>query len=196
MPQIFGDFLEDFILAHDCLQVIFNPTSAPIKKRWRNNRLSANFIADYFSSFLPIDINDPNQKERISISKSAVSYIANELLENAIKYNDEPSNYQINIGVNFIKNKGIKAVIFSQNSIKPKAVESFQAYIQELLSSDLEARYISEIEKNATDPNSETSGLGLLTIINDYSAQVGWKFETLQKDPKIITVTTMAQVIV
>lgn len=118
------------------------------------------------------------------------------MLENAIKYNDEKSKYQIQVGVNFVDNLGMKAIIFAKNSIRPETVESFQAFIQELLTCDLDARYISEIENSVRNPNHEVSGLGLLTIINDYSAQMGWKFETVQEDPKIITVTTMAQVVV
>ncbi|HAC64353.1 MAG TPA: ATP-binding protein [Cyanothece sp. UBA12306] len=196
MDKIFGDFLENFIPDQDCLQIIFTPTSTPIKKRWKNNRLSAHFIADYFASFLPIDLHDSKYTERVNNSKNAVSYIVNELLENAMKYNDELSNYKIKIGINFLKDQDLKAVIFCQNSIKYKAVDSFQKYLQELLLCDLEAHYISAIEKNATDPNSENSGLGLLTIINDYSARMGWKFETVLDNPKIITVTTMAQIIV
>jgi hypothetical protein len=95
MAQIFGDFVESFPPAQDSLQLTFTPNSLPIKKRWRSNRLSANFMADYFSNFLPVDEDDPSQKRRIKESKGAVSYVANELLENAIKFNDRGTNFKI-----------------------------------------------------------------------------------------------------
>ncbi|MDP8966289.1 MAG: ATP-binding protein, partial [Cyanobacteriota bacterium] len=44
-----------------------------------------------------------------------------------------------------------------------------------------------------SDESESISGLGLLTMINDYQAQLGWKFETIQKDPEAIAVTTMVQ---
>jgi hypothetical protein len=31
-------------------------------------------------------------------------------------------------------------------------------------------------------------------MLNDYSAKLGWKFETIQEEPKIIAVTTMVLV--
>jgi hypothetical protein len=40
---------------------------------------------------------------------------------------------------------------------------------------------------------SSGSGLGLLTIMNDYMAKVGWKFESNSQHPEITTVTTMVQ---
>jgi hypothetical protein len=33
----------------------------------------------------------------------------------------------------------------------------------------------------------------LLTIMNDYTAKVGWKFERLAKHPETMVVTTMVQ---
>nr|WP_245912130.1 hypothetical protein [Calothrix elsteri] len=59
--------------------------------------------------------------------------------------------------------------------------------------SDANELYFSQLEKNAEDENSTASGLGLLSMINDYSAMLGWKFETIQEKPEIITVTTMVQ---
>jgi hypothetical protein len=88
-------------------------------------------------------------------------------------------------------------LIFSvANSIPPLSVDKFQAYIQKLLVSDPGEMYIDQLEKNAADDNCSGSGLGLLTILNDYSAKMGWKFETVQKDPEVTAVTTMVQLTV
>ncbi|MGC8711268.1 MAG: hypothetical protein ACP5RH_02650 [Leptodesmis sp.] len=41
-----------------------------------------------------------------------------------------------------------------------------------------------------------SSGLGLLTMMTDYLAKLGWKFETINTDPQIILVTTMVQLMI
>lgn len=194
MPQIFGDFVESFPPAQDALELSFTPNSLPIKKRWRSNRLSANFMADYFSNFLPVDEDDPAQKRRIKESKGAVSYVANELLENAIKFNNQGTNFKIKFGIYFIEEADLTAVLFATNSVSAEGLDKFQKFIQELLCSDPEKLYVQQIEKSAEEENSGASGLGFLTMINDYSAKLGWKFEIVQKDPKMIAVTTMVLV--
>ncbi|WP_245912129.1 slr1658 superfamily regulator [Brunnivagina elsteri] len=87
MNQIFGYYV-DKPLNQDQLTLSFSPSSIPIKDRWRNNGLSADFMADYLTSFIPTDENQPSTAQRQSEIKSATSYIANELLENSMKYCD------------------------------------------------------------------------------------------------------------
>ena len=194
MPQIFGDFVESFPPAQDLLELTFTPNSLPIKKRWFSNRLSANFMADYFSNFLQVDEDDPAQKRRIKECKGAVSYVANELLENAIKFNNQGTNFKIKFGIYFIEEADLTAVLFATNSVSAEGLDKFQKFIQELLCSDPEKLYVQQIEKSAQEEYSGESGLGFLTMINDYSAKLGWKFEIVQKDPKMIAVTTMVLV--
>lgn len=190
--QIFGDFIQQFPPEKDSLELTFTPTSIPLKKRWRNNRLSAYFIADYFTTFLPLDDGDAQQQKRIEESKSAVSYIANELLENAMKYNDENSHSQIEFGVHFLNNNNLIAVIFATNSIKLDDVEKLQKFITRLSSEDTEFLYIEQLEKNAlSDVEDDSSGLGFLTIINDYGGKMGWKFDSIEP---FNIVTTMVQI--
>lgn len=196
MTQILGDFIEEFPPEHDSLELTFTPSSRPIKQRWRNNRLSAHFVADYLSSFLPLDEEDANSEQRIKHSKGAVSYVANELLENAIKFTDDNDIYKVKFGIHFIEDVEVIAVIFATNCANSKAVNKLQTFIQELLSSDdPNELYLQQLEKNV-ETESETSGLGLLTMVNDYSAKMGWRFETIPDSLDIMLVTTVAQIIV
>ena len=189
MIQTFGDFIERQA-SPEYLIIGFSPSSIPLKQRWRNNGLSADFLADYLTSFFPGNEDEPSTIERQAEIKSAVSYIANELLENAMKFNDETSEYPIDIKLQ-LESDG---VIFSvANSISPKAVDKFQAYIEHLLASEPSELYIQQLEKNAADESCTDSGLGLLTMLTDYTAKIGWKFQTVQKDPEVIAVTTMVQ---
>ncbi|BAZ29856.1 hypothetical protein NIES4074_23030 [Cylindrospermum sp. NIES-4074] len=191
--QIFGDFIPVFPPEQDSLELSFTPSSRPIKQRWRSNRLSAHFMADYFTNFLPIDEDEPNQEKRIKESKAAVSYVANELLENAMKFNDGNSNYKVRFGIHFLnETNSITAVIFASNSIKSGGEDKLKAFIEELLASDTDEMYVRQIERSAEEYGS--SGLGLLTMINDYSAKIGWKLETIQQEPLVMAVTTMAQI--
>ncbi|WP_414577849.1 DUF6272 family protein [Anabaena sp. CCY 9402-a] len=191
--ELFGDFISDFPPEHDSLELSFTPSSRPIKQRWRNNRLSAHFFADYFTNFLPLDENEPNQEKIIKESKSAVSYVANELLENAMKFNDDISSYKVRFGIHFLNDSdSVTAVIFASNSIRPGGEAKLRKFIEELLASDTHEMYVRQIEKSAEENGS--SGLGLLTMINDYSAKIGWRLETIQKESLIMAVTTMAQI--
>ncbi|MFO7140254.1 ATP-binding protein [Arthrospira sp. PCC 8006] len=120
--------------------------------------------------------------------KSAVSFVANELLENAMKFSDESSTYPIKIQL-FLQHDNLS--FFVANTINKDAVSSFQDYIQELLSSDPQEMYIHQVEKNVE--NDTESGLGYLTMVNDYMAKLGWKFETLEQETSQTIVTTMVQ---
>lgn len=194
VTQIFGEFIDQFPPEHDSLELTFTPSSRPIKQRWRNNRLSAHFVADYLSSFLPVDATDASTEKRIKQSKGAVSYVANELLENAIKFNQDGSNYKVKFGIHFIGETEVTAVIFASNSVNPEGANKLKEFIKELLASDPNELYLQQLEKNA-ESESETSGLGLLTMINDYSAKIGWKFEP-RPDNDTIAVTTVVQITV
>jgi len=193
LTQIFGDFIDDLPPSQEYLIVGFSPSSVPLKQRWRNNGLSADFLADYFTTFFPSSQSDRTESDRQAEIKSAVSYIANELLENAIKFNDETSQYPISIHLQLHNDK---LVFLTTNSISAEAAEKFQAFIQELMTSDPNELYIHQLEKSAEDESNTISGLGILTMINDYLAEIGWKFETVQKETEVITVTTMVQLAV
>jgi hypothetical protein len=196
VTQIFGEFIDQFPPDHDSLELTFTPSSRPIKQRWRNNRLSAHFVADYLSSFLPVDEQDASSEKRIKQSKGAVSYVANELLENAIKFTDDTSSYKVRFGIHFIEDIDVIAVIFATNYAKSETANKLHEFIKELLSSDdPNELYLQQLEKNA-ETDSETSGLGLLTMINDYSAKIGWRFETIPDSLDTILVTTVAQITV
>ena len=197
--QIFGEFIQQFPPEKDSLELTFTPTSVPLKKRWRNNRLSAHFIADYFTTFLPLDDGLEEQKKQIQESKCAVSYIANELLENAMKYNCEQAHSQIKFGIHFLNQERLIAVLFATNVISMKNQDKLQTFIGKLSSKDTETLYIEQLERNALNEcehGEECSGLGILTMINDYNASLGWKFETIEQSEQedFCVVTTMVQI--
>lgn len=127
MYQIFGDFKEDLPAnEHEFLQIGFSPSSAPLQQRWRNNGLSADFVAEYLTTFFLCGDN-PNARRRQTEVKSAVSYIANELLENAMKFNDENSKYPIKFGLHLF---GDTIVLYATNSVSPERLEKIQTFVE------------------------------------------------------------------
>ncbi|HAG84909.1 MAG TPA: ATP-binding protein [Cyanobacteria bacterium UBA11162] len=196
MAQIFGDFIENLPPGHDYLDIGFSASSRPIKQRWRNNRLSAYFVADYLSTFLPVDDDDPGSDRRQEECKGAVSYIANELLENAMKFHSPNQQHPVRFGIHFIEDPEVTVVLFATNAITNPMQDKYQSFIEELLASDPEELYVHQLEQSAEEENTHSSGLGLLTMINDYSAKLGWKFEAIGNNPDAIAVTTLVQVVV
>ena len=190
MAQFFGDCIEDIPTSQEYLILGFSPSSVPLKQRWRNNGLSADFLADYLTTFFPGDEENPITVVQQAEIKSAVSYIANELLENAMKFSDETSEQPISIALH-LHNDCL--LFLTTNTIPPQSVDKFQSFLKELIASDPEELYIQQLERNAADETSTSSQLGLLTMINDYLAKLGWKFETVQQEPEVVTVTTMVQ---
>lgn len=191
MQQIFGTYHEDASTCQEFLNLVFSPSTLPIKQRWRNNDLSADFLADYFSTFFPAQDHDPAALRRQNEIKSAISYIANELLENAMKYcggkADEPISLQLQL-------HGDHVLFVSSNGVDAQQAERMQASISELLESDPGELLIQRLE--AVAEQGEASGLGFLTMLNDYAAELGWKFEFTEADPESGTVTTTARITV
>ncbi len=189
MAQTFGNFVEDESSSPEYLVIGFSSNSIPLKQLWRNNGLSASFIADFLIPFFPITEDAPDAVKQRDQLIGAVRYIANELLENAMKFSDETLQYPISIKLDL---KRDRLIVRTTNAIAPQQISSFQALIQDLLSCDPHEQFMHQLEKN-TKEGWSSSGLGLLTIMNDYAGIPGWKFETIQQEPPIATVTTSVQ---
>ena len=187
--QIFGYFVERSP-NQEHLTLRFAPSAIPIQKRWRNNGLSADFVANYLCTFFA-DTNTKNvvNKRQLEI-KSTVSYVANELFENATKYCDDKASYPITFHVQLETDQ---IFLFIENSLIPARAEKFKEFIKELLNSEPDEFYIERLEKNADENNPTSSGLGFITMITDYSAKLGWKFQTIEQSSPVMTVTTMVQ---
>lgn len=190
MTQIFGDFTEKISSDIENISLNFSsPNQTTLSQRWRNNGLSAGFLADYLTTFFPINQAEPNSLKKQKRIKGSSNFIANELLENATKFNDKNSDYPIHIEVSFQVNH---IGFLVTNSVSEFNIKPFQQVINTLLSSDPEALYFNRLEQEEDEDNC--AGLGLLTIVKDYSVKIGWKFKTLSHQTKKVTiVTTMVQ---
>lgn len=182
-PQQFGIFPDAMPQSEEYLTLNFSPTSVPRQERWRNYGLSADFLGDYFSTFFPGDPDPTQAINRKETVKASVSYIANELLENAVKYSDAIANRAIHITLYLYEQEIIFQVV---NCANQADVQRYQTFIQTLLNSDLDELYMQHLERSAL--GSGESHLGLLTMVQDYAAQFGWHFEPVVETPDLIEV--------
>lgn len=204
MVQIYGDFNQSLPTAREYLILGFylkepdsiaessqKPTFS--NSRWRTNGLSANFLADYLCTFLPADEETISEYRHREI-KSAVSYIANELLENAMKYADAtlflPVTVQLQLYDDLI-------VITTNHGVSVKQGEKLLDFIKNFTSLAPDDFYFGHLEETASEAHGTESGLGVLTMINHYNAKVGWEVSPMVglEDTALwgYTVTTMVQ---
>ena len=191
MIRLFGHFIERKDDEGEHLKIVFSPTALPIQQRWRNNGLSADFLADYLSTFFPGD--DRAAVERHAELKGAVSYVANELLENAMKFSYAPSQHAISIAM-YLEAEVIS--LYVTNSVDPHTVAAFQQAIARLLTEDIDTSYMEQLLHNAASDSGDGSSLGYLTMLHDYGVALAWKFAPSPQDPDVVTVTTMARLAV
>ena len=187
MTMIFGDYfeIED---SQEYLTIHFSPNRLSIQDRWRNNGLSADFLADYWSTFIPVDDNVAQSKAKHA--RNIIGYVANELLENAMKFHCTTSSQPISISVHLFPDE---LIFYMQNCVGEQVAKRFQEYIRVLLSEDIDQLYLRQLESNAQDPNHETSQMGFLTMIHDYQAKIAWKFSRLPEEPPAQQASTMVR---
>lgn len=183
MSERYGDYTNvnpENSCEHMCMS--FKPSSVPIKQRWRNNGLSADFLGDYLTTFFPKSDEKPSSAKRQAVIRDAATYIANELLENAMKYSDEESAIANSIDLVLMEDQ----LVFTEiNGITETQEIEFKKFIKELESSDPDEMFMKRLEESAV---SETaSGLGYLTMINDYHASLGWEFDASGSNHRVTT---------
>lgn len=191
MLQIMGDFREEILTQNQVLMMNFFLHTIPLAKRKQTRYLSIAFINEYLASLFPNDRESIEFYERRLQMKSAVFYIANELLTNSMKFNCENIKYPIEFGICSID--GRELVFVTSNCVSDRNLEKLKSFVGEITTSDANELYFRQIEKGAAE-KSEESRLGFLSIINDYKAKLGWKIETVSQEPEITIVTTMVQI--
>ncbi|HTA67586.1 MAG TPA: diguanylate cyclase [Bryobacteraceae bacterium] len=171
------------------LTVSFSPTGTPLlHSRWRNNGLSADFIGDYVITFLPREGNGAGQSFQNEI-RHAVTYIVNELLENAMKYHARDVDIPIRIHLELTEDH---ITVSASNGVGEGQAQRYQAFVENLQQGDPADMLLKQQEESAASSEPAMSSLGLLTMISDYGAQLGWRFELYPLGTAMLTVTTSA----
>ena len=182
--ETFGGFFElDEDRAGESLSRRFSPSSTPLQQRWRNNGLSADFLAGYVSTFLPADDNDAGAAGRKADVAAAVGYVANELLENAMKYGDAETGRPISMRLHLEETR----VIFHQtNTAAQPRVAALRAFIAELEQLGAADMLLKQMEAGGGENGS---GLGLLTMVADYGARLAFQIAEAENDGEALVTT-------
>jgi hypothetical protein len=189
MNQIIGDFIEEALDNHKLFMIELLIQAIPLERRKPIRYLSMAFVGDYLANVFPITEENATSFGQQLQLKSAATYMSNELLENSMKFHNENINYPVKFGIGLFENH---LIFIGSNCVNKNCLEKFNKFIDELTHSDIDEFYFHQLEKGAEE-KSEESQLGFLSMMNDYSAKLGWKIETVKKDVEIITLTTMVQ---
>ena len=176
--KTYGKFDEKMSRGQEYLELAFSPSSRPITERWQNNGLSADFLADYFGSFIPKEMPKMHHNQ----IKGAVAYIANELLENAMKFANPQENKASSLSLS-LSDKNLRFTLINQ--VNPENCDKLVAFLEEFTSVDAGDFFVIQMERNI-ETGSE-SGLGFATMVTDHDAKVSWK---LSPTPETMQLTT------
>lgn len=132
---------------------------------WKHCDIASEFLGRFHAvdaARLGVDANELNHN---------ISYVANELLENAVKFGSS-GNVEVETGL--VRREFLLRI---SNTVTREVAARFQELIAELdEGEDPGTMLIERIEANAENPDLGSSGLGLLTLMSDYGVQLGWQF--------------------
>jgi hypothetical protein len=135
----------------------------PLEISWQHCSLTSDFLGDFFADHATAGVD-------VHEMRHSIGYLANELLENAVKFR-APGDIEIVAGIH-----DATFALCVHNRVHADTAQRFQQLLAEITAGDPGDLLIERIERNAADPDAGGSGLGLLTLMNDYGAELGWKF--------------------
>lgn len=137
----------------------------PLELSWHHCSTTSDFLGDFFANLARQSDADYNE------ARHSIGYLVNELLENAVKFR-APGDIVVEARL-AANNFEVRV----SNLVAEETARRFQGLLDEIESRDPGDLLIERIEQNAADPLSSGSGLGLLTLMNDYGVRLGWKFD-------------------
>ena len=153
----------------------------PLDLKWHHCSTTSDFIADLFA--LPFSASRNEYRE----VRHNIGYLVNELVENAVKFR-QPGEIKIEAAMD-PRNFKIKV----SNVVSVERAASFELLLSHITVGDPGDLLIQRIEANAVDPDASGSGLGLLTLMSDYSARLAWIFSPVD-DGSGVHVETFATI--
>lgn len=136
----------------------------PLYLAWKHSSMTSDFIAEMMAlRFRP-------SRRRYNQVRQDIGYLTNELIENAIKFR-APGEIAIEA---MAEDDNFKMRI--TNFVDRQTAASFQRLLSNITQGDPSDLLIQQIEASAKTADSG-SGLGLLTLMSDYKADLAWLFE-------------------
>jgi hypothetical protein len=169
-----GEIPDDLSPDQEGVTITFSTGAASETQAWRNKNLTVDFMAEYFAASFPCERDAPKGETSRGVARSMIAFVANELLENAVKYNFDPT-FPLSIGI-WLRDDCV--VFSSNNSVDPLETGLLQQYLHEVIAGDAMAMYLAQVEENASSGTGTDSKIGLLTLRNDYRATLGWELDS------------------
>lgn len=185
MMRILGDFIEkDTSEDNDFLVINFPASDISLQQCWRKNGIAAGFIADYLSVFYAGE-NEALLERQAGI-KYSINYITSELLESAMKNDFLERAFPVRL---FMLLKQDSVLLYVTYCVDVRTVGTWQETLVKVLQGDPHELFMEQLNENS----GNTAGLKYLSMINDWSAKLAWKFESLKGARVVKKVTVMAQ---
>jgi hypothetical protein len=168
-PVTFGEANDRPVDLAQSTRIVFRTEHLELKWSYCSN--SADFLSQYYAGVLAQN----RTASQVRDLTHSIAYMANELIENAVKFR-AAGDIELTAGID-----SGTFVLRITNWISPETGERFQSLLRDITSGDPGELLIRRIEENAASGGSG-SGLGLLTLMNDYGVRLSWRFEP-SKDP-------------
>lgn len=149
----------------------------PLQIAWLHCGLTADFIGGLFAQRYR---EEGPMREEV---RHSIGYLVNELLENTVKFRAsgdvlveaslEARNFELKLS----------------NFVSADDMVRFHEVLTAITGSDPSELLIRRIEENAASENPSGSGLGLLTLMSDYGARLGWAFFRTDADSPVLLET-------
>ncbi|HUX40511.1 MAG TPA: hypothetical protein VMV83_05010 [Rectinemataceae bacterium] len=181
MDSIIGEIDPAVFILKPTLGIRFDLRHMQI--RWALSAIIADFYAEYL-----VTGSDAERKRLFDEERHTVSYVLNELVENAVKFNAGPTiaieASRAPTGYHFIVSNGLRA----------SDIEKVKASFSALVQGDPGELLLKRIEENALG-GGNASGIGFLTLMSDYGIKLGWRFSGDADEPGMVTLSTIARLV-
>jgi hypothetical protein len=139
---------------------------------------AANHVAQFLSAWLEATL-----KQR-DFSLDSLNYVINELMENAIKYADDG---RIELGVSLASDA---LVVNLTHPLSHARALHYQGLAKQVFDGDPDLLFAEIIQRNADEADSGQSGagLGLISLRQNYQAELAFAFQ--EADSAVIVITT------
>lgn len=173
MTLSFGDFKEALYAESDSVKLCFTFSKVTADRDFLCHNLSFGVVVSYLSQFINSSTLSFCSLSRKDLEQT-IDFIINELLENTIKYGDD-NKPEIFVEIHVCADE---VLITCTNCIDEKNYQLFKSYVSKLTSGNPQEIYSRQLEMSLND--NRLSRLGFLSIINDYQAKIGWRFDSSQ----------------
>lgn len=151
----------------------------PIDIAWHHCDTTSGFLGEFFA------LRYKGSEQDYDEARHSIGYLLNELIENAVKFRTQGD---------ILVESSLEEDRFEvkvSNLVDQRTAARFEDLLVDLASRDPCDLLIERIEANAADSGFTGSGLGLLTLMSDYGARLGWVFDA-RGDCGSVRLTTFA----